>query len=642
MKKHFLSTTGLLLALVLFLVFNILASATLKSTQVDLTENRLYTLSEGTTNLLGEMKEPIKLRLFFSKKLATEIGALHTYAQRVQELLEQYAARSRGRITLEVIDPEPYTDEEDQAVGFGLRGQVVNTGGEMLYFGLVGTNSTDQEEVIPFLQESREDSLEYDVTRMIYTLSNPKKRVVGLMTTLPMEGNPMARFTGQGEASDPWFMFEAMRQMFEVKSVAPTAETIDSDVDVLMIAHPQGLSPATQYAIDQYVLRGGKVLAFVDPFCESQQVPRDPSNPMSAMMANKSSDLGPLMAAWGLQLTPEDIAGDRESALRVGYGGVPVDYIVYLGLRGEKDCFAKEDFVSSKLGVVHMATAGVLAVKEGGTTTVTPLIQTTKNSMRVARAAIQFGPDPAKLQESFVSGDTHLMLAARVTGPAKTAFPDGKPNAAAPENGEPKPEETEASLKESQEINVIVVADCDMLQDNFWTRTQNIFGQKIAMPIANNADFVVNALDNLSGSNDLISLRSRGSSTRPFEKVAEIRRAADTHYGQKVSELEAKLKDAQDRIDALEGQKEGAASGLILSPEQQQEVERFREERGRTRKELRAIKHDRDKDIEALGAILKFANIFLIPGLLIVTAIALAIGRWGRAKTAASPAGARS
>lgn len=642
MKKHFVSTTGLLLALVLFLVFNILASAALKSTQVDLTENRLYTLSEGTDNLLAKVEEPIKMRFFFSKKLATVVGFPVTYAQRVQELLEQYPARSRGRITLEVIDPQPYTDEEDQAVGFGLRGQVVNRGGEMLYFGLVGTNSTDQEEIIPFLQESREDSLEYDVTRMIYTLSNSKKRVVGLMTTLPMEGNPMARFTGRGEASDPWFMFEAMRQMFEVKSVAPTAETIDADIDVLMIVHPKGLAPATLYAIDQYVLRGGKVLAFVDPVCEAQPTPDDPSNPMAKMMADKSSDLGPLMGAWGLQLSPEDIAGDRDSALSVGGGGVPVEYVVYLGLRGDKGCFAKEDFVSSKLGVVNLGAAGVLAAKEGGTTTVTPLMQTTKNSMRINRASIQFSPDPAKLQESFVSSDSHLMIAARVTGPAQTAFPDGKPSAAVPEEGEPKPEDTGASLKEAQEINVIVVADCDMLQDNFWTRAQNIFGQKIAMPMANNADFVVNALDNLSGSNDLISLRSRGSSTRPFEKVAEIRRAADIHYGVKVSELEAKLKDAQDRIDALEGQKEGAASGLILSPEQQQEVERFREERGRARKELRAIKHDRDKDIEALGVILKFANVFLIPSLLIITAIGLALARSSRAKAAANPAGARS
>jgi ABC-type uncharacterized transport system involved in gliding motility auxiliary subunit len=230
------------------------------------------------------------------------------------------------------------------------------------------------------------------------------------------------------------------------------------------------------------------------------------------------------------------------------------------------------------------------------------------------------------------------MVAARVTGPAKTAFPEGKPKAS-PEDGDHAPQDSAAPLQESQEINVIVVADCDMLQDNFWTRTQNIFGQRIPMAMANNGDFVINALDNLSGSNDLISLRSRGRFNRPFEKVAEIRREADTRYGQKVSGLEAKLKDAEERINALEGQKDAASSSLILSPEQQKEVEGFREERDKTRKELRAIKHDRDKDIEALGGVLKFVNILMIPMLLFVLAIGLALARVSRAKAVAVGAG---
>ena len=642
MKKLLLSSTGLLLAIVLFFAFNILASAGLKSTRLDLTENQLFTLSQGTKNLLEKNAEPIKLRLFFSKKLASDLGGLATYAQRVQELLEQYASRSHGKVTLEVIDPQPYTDEEDQAVGFGLRGVPVSSGGEMLYFGLVGTNSTDQEEILPFLQENKEESLEYDVTRMVYTLSHPDKRVVGLLTQLPMEGNPMARFTG-GEGSEPWYVVEAMRQMFEVKTIAPTAQSIGDDIDVLMVVHPQGLSPRTLYAIDQFVLRGGKVLAFVDPLCEAQPTPQDPSNPMAGMMANKSSDLGPLLGAWGLRLAAEDLAGDRQSAMRVGYGGVPVDYLVYLGLRGDNGCFAKEDFVTSQLEMVNLATAGLLDKADGATTTVSPLFQTTEESMRIGRASVQFGPDPTKLLETFVSGQSRLLLAARISGPAKTAFPEGKPAASTPENGDEAPEDPAvAQLQESSQINVIVVADCDMLVDNFWTRTQNIFGQRIAMPMANNGDFVVNALDNLSGSNDLISLRSRGRFNRPFERVAEIRREADKRYGQKVSEVEAKLKDAVDRINALEGEKEAGASSMIFSPEQQAEIERARQERDKARKELRAIKHDRDKDIEALGGILKFVNILMIPFLLILAAIILAVVRWSRAKSATRVAGARS
>lgn len=646
MKKTLLSTTGLLLAVLLFLGFNILAGAGLKSMRIDMTENRIFTLSQGTKNLLANLQEPIKLRLYFSKKLATDAGGLTAYAQRVQELLEQYVTHSHGKVTLEVIDPQPYTEEEDQAGSFGLQGVPISAGGEMLYFGLVGTNSTDQEEAIPFLQESKEDSLEYDVTKLVYTLSSSKKRVIGLLTKLPMEGNPMARFTNPDADSQAWVIVDEMRKLFDVRTVSPTADKIDADIDVLMIAHPQGLTPQTLYAIDQYVLGGGKVLAFVDPFCEAQPVRQDPSNPMAAMMANRSSDLGPLLGAWGLEMGPDDIAGDRDDALRVGYQNAPVDYILYLGLRGDRGSFSKDDFTTSKLELVHMATSGVLKKKEGTAAVVTPLIQTSTHSMIVNRSKIMFRPDPNELLQSFVSGDQSLMLAARVSGPAKTAFPDGKPKADKPEDGAAdgakKDDKPAESLKESNAINVIVVADCDMLTDNFWTKTQNFFNQRLSIPIANNGDFVINALDNLSGSNDLISLRSRGRVNRPFDRVVEIRRAAEKEYGQKVKELEAKLKDAETRINELQGQKDVQSSALILSPEQQKEVDRFRKDRDQIRKDLRAIKHSRDKDIEALGAELKFANTLLIPILLVGAAIVLALARTQRAKSTRAIAGSRT
>jgi len=646
MKKTLLSTTGLLLALLLFLGFNILAGAGLKSTRIDLTENRLFTLSQGTRNLLSSLQAPIKLRLYFSKKLASDAGGVTGYAQRVQELLEQYVARSKGKITLEVVDPQPYTEEEDQAGGFGLHGVPISAGGELLYFGLVGTNSTDQEEAIPFLDERQEDSLEYDVTRLVYTLSNSKKRVIGLLTKLPMEGNPMARFTNPDAESDPWAIVGEMRKLFEVRTVSPTAEKIDADIDVLMVAHPQGVSPQTLYAVDQYVLGGGKVLAFVDPYCEAQEVRQDPSNPMAAMMANRASDLGPLLGAWGLEMQPDDIAGDRDSAMRVGFKGVAVDYILYLGLRGDQGTFSKEDFATSKLELVNVATSGVLKKKDGTAAVVTPLMQTSAKSMVVNRSKIMFQPDPTELLQSFVSGNQNLMIAARVSGPAKSAYPDGKPKSDKPEDGAgdaaKKDEKPAESLKESKEINVIVVADCDMLTDHFWTRTQNLFGQKLSMPMANNADFVINALDNLSGSNDLISLRSRGRFNRPFDRVAEIRRESDKEFGQKVKELEAKLKDAETRITELQGQKDVQSSALILSPEQQKEVDRFRKDRAKIRKDLRAIKHSRDKDIESLGWWLKFANTLLIPILLVGAAIGLAMGRSRRAKTTRATVGPRT
>ena len=628
--KNLISTTGLVIAAALFLAFNTFSESALKSARADLTANKLYTLSDGTRNVLDKLEEPITLRFYFSKKLAGEAPAVQGSAQRVQELLEEYVAHAHGKLKLEVSDPEPFSEDEDRAVGYGLKGVQATAAGELLYFGLAATNTTDQEETIPFFQESKEESLEYDITKIIYNLGNPKKKIVGLMTKLPMEGNPMERMRNPNAEVQPWFVVDQIQQMFEVRTVPPTSVKIDKDIDVLMIVHPQGLSPQTLYAIDQFVLGGGKVLAFIDPHCEGQDVRPDPQNPMAAMMANRSSDLGPLLAAWGVEMSPEELAGDRDIALRVNFQNQAVDYLVYLGLRQAKGDFAKQDFVTSQLDTMNMATVGILKKKDGATTTVTPMLETTSNSMKIQKSQVQFGPDPKRLLESFVSGKEKLMLAARINGPAKTAYPDGKPKPPDTKDATPPPADDGTQLKESKEaINVIVVADADMLADQFWTRTQNFFGQRIAVPTAGNADFVVNALDNLTGSNDLISLRSRGRFNRPFDRVVEIRKQAETSFHQKEKELEDKLADTEKKIADMQTSKDSKSS-MILSPEQQKAIEGFRDEKVKTRKELRKVKHEMQKDIESLGTTLKFVNIGLMPLLVIVAAIGAAALRSSR------------
>jgi ABC-type uncharacterized transport system involved in gliding motility auxiliary subunit len=628
--KYLISSTGLLIAAVLFLAVNVLSSSAVKSARVDLTEHKLYTLSDGTRSVLKNLQEPVTLRFYFSKKLAGDAPGLQSYAQRVQELLEEYVAHSGGKLKLEVADPEPFSEEEDRAVGFGLKGVPATASGELLYFGLAATNTTDQEETIPFFQESKEESLEYDITKIVYNLANPKKRVVGLLTKLPMEGNPMEQMRNPNAAPQSWFIVDQIQQMFDVRTVQPTSVKIDPDIDVLMIVHPQELAPQTLYAIDQYVLGGGKVLAFLDPQCEGQDVRPDPQNPMAAMMANRSSDLGPLLGAWGLEMSTDELAGDRDIALRVNFQNQAVDYLVYIGPRQQKDNFAKDDFVTAQLDTINMATVGILKKKDGATETVTPLIQTTANSMKIPKSQVQFGPDPKRMLESFVSGKEKLMIAARVNGPAKTAYPEGKPKPPDAPKDEKTPADDPAQLKESKgPINVIVVADADMLQDQFWTRTQNFFGQKIAIPTAGNSDFVINAIDNLSGSNDLITLRSRGRFNRPFDKVIEIRKVAETSFHQKEKELEDKLADTEKKISDLQSSKDSKSSA-ILSPEQQKEIERFRDDKLQTRKELRRVKHDMQKDIESLGTTLKFVNIGLMPLLVILAAIGVAALRSNR------------
>jgi ABC-type uncharacterized transport system involved in gliding motility auxiliary subunit len=625
-SKKLFTATGLALALVLFVAFNALGHSLFRSARLDLTSEKLYTLSPGTRNILASLPEPVRLRFFFSKKTAKDLTPLLAFAQRVQELVEEYVAVSGGKLKLEVLDPEPYSEQEEQAVEAGLQGVQLNAAGELLYFGLAGTNSTDEKESIPFIQQSREALLEYDITRMVYNLAYPKKKVVGLLTKLPMEGNPMARFQNPDADAGAWFMLDQIRERFEVRTIPETVAKIEDGIDVLMVVHPQGLPPQTLYAIDQFVLGGGKALVFVDPNCIAQEVRQDPSNPLQAMMADRSSDLGPLLGAWGLDYSKEDLAGDRDSGLRVRVPqGGDVVYIVWLGLSDEQDTLDKSEPITSQLKYLQLATAGLLSKKAEAGTTITPLLQTTKNSMKVAKSAIQFGDDPKKLFESFVSGGEKLMLAARVSGPAKTAYPEGAPKAA-PTDGE-KPEEKKegadaAGLKESKgPINVIVVADADMLADRWWTRTQNFFGQKIAQPTADNNGFVLNALENLSGNNDLISLRGRGNSQRPFDKVNEIRRDADQRFLAKENELEGKLKDLKTQLGQLE---KGGNGGVILSEEQRAKIEEFRDQQVATSKELRRVKHERNQEIEAMGTRLKLMNTFLVPLLVILAAIGVA------------------
>lgn len=627
-SKKLFTATGLLLALLLFVAFNTLSRSLFRSARLDLTQEKLYTLSQGTRNILADLPEPIRLRFFFSKKVAKDMTPLLAFAQRVQELIEEYVAKSGGKLKLEVLDPEPYSEQEEQAVEAGLQGVPLNAAGETLYFGLVGTNSTDEKEAMPFIRQERESLLEYDLTRMIYNLAHPKKKVVGLLSKLPMEGNPMARFQNPDADAGAWFMLDQIRERFEVRTIPDTIEKVEDGIDVLMVVHPQGLPPQTLYAIDQYVLGGGKALVFVDPHCTAQEVRNDPNNPLTAMMADRSSDLGPLLGAWGLDYKKDDLAGDMDSGLRVRLPqGGDVTYIVWLDMRGDQDTLDKGDSVTSQLNDVVMATSGVLAKKADATTSVTALVETSKNSMKVGKSAIQFGDDPKKLLESFVSGGERLMLAARVNGQAKTAYPEGKPKSEAADGQQPEAPKEGADaggLKESKgPINVIVVADADMLADRWWTRTQNFFGQKIATPTADNYSFVLNALENLSGNNDLISLRGRGNSARPFDKVNEIRREADKRFLAKENELEEKLKDLKTQLGQLQKGGNGGET-LILSDEQRKKIEEFRDQQVETSKELRRVKHERNQEIESLGSRIKLLNTFVLPLLVILGAIGVA------------------
>lgn len=649
---------GLALAVALFFAFNIFAEGAFRNASLDLTQGRLYTLSDGTRKLLAGLKEPITLRFYFSPRLGEAAPTYAHYATRVRELLERYASLADGKIRLEIHNPEPFSDAEDRAVGFGLQGVPLGDSGDQVYFGLAGTNSTDDEEVISFFQPDRERFLEYDLTKLVANLANPKKKVIGLISTLPLSGsfgNPMMG----GGGSPPFAVMEQMRQQFTVRELGESPDQIDKDIDVLMVVHPKNLPEKTQFAIDQYVLGGGRAMIFVDPNAESDSAG---ANPMISMGAT-SSDLKRLFDAWGVELAPDKVAGDRNLATRVqaSVGGRPqtIDYIAWLSVGA--DNLNHDDAVTADLSRILMATPGILEKRKEAPVTFTPLIETSAEATEISADKVRLFPDFRSLLADYKPVGHPLALAARVQGMVKTAFPDGPPGegkadegkgAAAPPsgNGEGGPVESKPQaggpaaaeppaagkaaavagatwLKESAKpINVILVADTDMLQDRFWVRTQNFFGQQLVEPTASNGDFVINGLENLAGSDALIGLRGRGLSARPFDLVQRLRAEADTRYLAKARELQDQLKDTEKKLAALQKEGEGG-SRQILSAEQQKEIDKFRDEVISIRKSLRDVQHALRQNIERLGAWLKFVDIGLMPILVGIAALAVALVR---------------
>ncbi len=642
MNKGLVSILALLIAVVLFFAVNIASTAAVRGARIDLTEGHLYTLSPGALAIARKLPEPIRLTLYYSEKTANDVPQFKAYQSRVREMLTELERASGGKIKLDVVNPEPFSDAEDMAVQAGLVGVPTGRAGERFYFGLVGVNSTDQQQTIRFFDPSKENFLEYDVTRLVYLLSNPEKKTVGLMSWLPLAGmqsNPMG-----GQGAPPWQIYAQMNDLFTVKSIENSAKEIPGDVNVLMVVHPKSMSRETQYAIDQFVMRGGRLLVFVDPLCD-QDVPPG-MNPMQAMNMPKSSELNTLLSAWGVEMDAGKIATDRDNALRVGVGsqGRPeaVDYIAWMQLG--KDARSDADPVTGSLNnPMILATAGVLRAAKGATTTFQPLVHTSKNSMEIEASKVSFIPDPKALLADFKSDGVELTLAARVTGKVKSAFPDGPPPASPPAPTDPnKPSDKPASetakaahLAESKgPINVVVVADCDMLADRFWVQEQRLFGQVSLgyTKISDNGDFVTGALDNLGGSSDLMSLRARGSFARPFVTVEAIQRDAEQKYQQKAQDLQKTLHETEQKIASLQQKQPGGDSNLLLSPEQEAEVAKFRVQMVDTRKELRSVQHDLRKDIERMGTKLKLANMAIMPGAVAVAALGLSAFRIGRRK----------
>jgi ABC-type uncharacterized transport system involved in gliding motility auxiliary subunit len=596
---------GLLALAVLFLAVVMLSNLGLRGVRLDLTQNRLYTLSPGTKQVLGGIKEPINLYFYFSRDAAAKQSPLiMPYANRVREFLEEVTARSSGKIRLREVDPQPFSEDEDRAADAGLQ-SLNEGGGDSLYFGLAGTNSTDGRSVIPAFQIEREEFLEYDVAKLIQELATPKKAVIGVMSALPMQGqfNPMT-----GQMGETWPVLSQLEQLFTVRTLTTDSDHIDKEVDVLMLVHPKNLAPKTLYAIDQFVMRGGRLLLFLDPDSGADTAGQDPSNPFAGAMANHSSNLQPLLAAWGVDYDPTKVIGDLELGLEVrsSMQGPPTRHIGILGLRG--DDMDKKDVDTASLDSINVATAGYLSPHKDAATKFEPLLMSSASAAPLPASRFTPMMDPASLRDGFKPTGIRYAIAARITGPVASAYPQGAPADQKPASGPPL-----AHLaKSTAPANIVIVADTDMLMDYMWVQTREILGQRVAQAFANNGDFVANAIDNLAGSSALISIRGRATFSRPFERIEALKRQADDRLRAKVLELQQELQQTESKLTELQSKRNDQAS-LMLTPEQEAELKRFTAEKARVRKELRETQRGLDVDINRLETTVKVLNILAMP-----------------------------
>jgi ABC-type uncharacterized transport system involved in gliding motility auxiliary subunit len=627
--KSRLAVFAVVIAAVLFLAVNIIAQTTFSAVRLDVTEGRVYTLTEETIPVFQDIKEPIIVRVYFSQNLAEASPRHGVYFQRVRDLLNQYTALSGGMLQVQYFDPEPFSDVEDRAVGFGLQAVPLGNLGEVGYFGLAATNSTDDQEVISFFNLEREAFIEYDLTKLVYTLSNPEQPKIGLITSLPVEGGMTPGMGGMGGTpTPPWQIMDQMRDFFEVERLDLTLDQISEDIDVLVLAQPDGLSDTAAYTIDQWVLAGGKAIVFADPNLES-------GNPPAGGMPAPADLTGvkTLLNAWGLTLEEGVLAADIKAAVRVNTaaGGRPEisDYPAWMNLQA--DALNQEDVITGDLKNLTIATAGVLSVSEDSGLEIRPLIQTGTESMKIDSDKVIGLPDVVAMFREFVPSGERLLLGARVTGMATSAFPEGRPE----DDVTPMDDETPAEhiAEATAPIQVIVVSDADMLADRFWVQESNFFGQRMVVPTADNAAFLINALENLTGTPALSALRGRGQISRPFTVVEELQLSAEQQFRAKETELLSRLETLENDINAIQLNQSGQGEAVITEDDQRS-ITDYRSEILATRKELREVQRGLREDIDRLEGTLKFLNIAGVP--IIFGAVMIFVALWRRKRAAAS------
>lgn len=599
----------------------------------DLTEEKLYTLSSGTKAILTKLDTPVEIRFYCTQDSKEMPVQLKTYADRVEDLLNEYKKNSRGNIVLKKLNPLPDSDAEDSANLDGVEGVAFNMTSDKVYLGL-SVSQLDAKVAIPFLSPERERLLEYDISRAIARVTSPAKPVIGLMSPLPIMGefNPMMMRMGQMQRQDPWVFVGELKRDFEVKTVEMTTDQIPEDIKVLVVVHPKAITDKAQYAIDQFVLRGGKLVAFVDPYSlvDSRNTPG--MNPMQAAQV-PGSTMDKLFKAWGIEFDNSKVIADMNLVTRINRGNRPEPAPAVLSLTPV--ALNRDDVVTSEVDNALIPFSGAFTGTPAEGLKQDVLIKTTKDSQLIDRFMAEFAGEQT-VKDFAASGKEHA-LAIRLTGKFKTAFPEGKPkDTAATDENKPEPAPAAATaphLKEAAADGaVILVSDSDFLYDQFSVQIQEFFGQRIIQPRNGNLNLVQNMVEQMAGDSNLIAVRSRATMKRPFTLVGQMQTQAEERYRSKIKDLETSLQEAQNRLNELQKTKE-SGQRFILSPEQQAEIKNFQQKQAEVKKELKEVRKNLRQDIDSLENRLKWINIAGMPLLVTISGVSLALIK--KKKTAA-------
>ncbi len=609
--KTMFSAGSAVLALVILVVLNILFSRT--TLRWDATEDNLYSLSEGTRTILSELDQDVVIKVFYSKHVAGIPSNIKTFAQRVIDFLDEYEHYGKGNIKVEQYDPKPDSEEEDWAIKYGMKG-INLPSGDTVYLGLVAL-SADQEEAIAFIDPTREMRLEYDLTRIISRVQTADRTKIAVYSGLPVFGGPSMGMGGPQGNQPAWFFIKELKKTYDLIQVQANAESIDPEAKLLVLFHPKNMSDSLSFAVDQYVLGGGNLIVYADPL----SLMDDPRMGPGGSIPEK------LFKAWGISMPAGKAVADFSYATRLRNRNNQVENNP-MWLSANAGAFNADNIITTDLDSMLMPVAGCIEILPDATTTIDPLVQTSPNNQLVD--AFSHNMDVSALRKDFKPSGKARNLAVRISGAFKTAFPDGKPaKDGETEEADGDKASADTVLTEGNgKAVVIVVADSDMLYDGYYLSQQNFLGFTISNVFNDNLNFLLNAGEMLTGNPALISIRSRGTFERPFTRVKALERIAQDRWLDKEQALERKVEETNEKLRTLEQQKD-ASQHAILSEAQEQEIARFQEEKLKVNKELKIVRRNLRSDIERLGGIVKFINIFLVPLLIGIGGIVYAFTR---------------